>query len=248
MKNIRLHLQYDGTKYLGWTGAKKTDSPRFVATKLGNILGKLAGSPLTLYCAHKTEKGVHALSQCVSFTFPGSPSSQKLADYINAYLPSDITLLDVSEVAPSFRADLYIKEKRFEYRICTDPSLFPFVKGYQYLLPAPLSLDKFYKVTAMLKGKHDFSAFSMSSKKKSNEKTVFDCSVKQTGQGIAVSFSANDLLPGMALAIPGAILSYIEGDLSLADIEAAFHKDEGKKIPFAPAFALYLKEISYRHG
>lgn len=246
MKNIKLYLQYDGTRYLGWSDGKKSDSPRFISVRLANILKKLSVSPTALYCSQKTEKGVHALSQCVSFPFSGSHSPEELADYINTYLPADITLLSVSETPPSFRADLYIAKKCFEYRICTDKSFFPFAKDFQYLFDAPLPFEKLRTAAQLFAGKHDFSAFSVSHKKKGTKKTVFSCDIRPDAHGATLSFEANDFLPGMALAIPGALLAYAKDELSLEDIRLAFENRQEHKIPFAPAHALYLKDVVYQ--
>lgn len=246
MKNIKLYLQYDGSRYLGWSDGKKSDSPRFISVRLANILEKLSVFPATLYCSQKTEKGVHALSQCVSFPFSGSHSPKELADYINTYLPADITLLSAKEAPPAFRADLYISKKCFEYRICTDKSFFPFAKDFQYLFDKSLPFEKLRAAAQLFTGKHDFSAFSISRKKKGNEKTVFCCDIHLNAHGATLSFEANDFLPGMALAIPGAILAYAKDELTLEDIRLALEKQQKHKIPFAPAHALYLKEVVYR--
>ena len=99
MANIRLTLQYDGSRYLGWQRPEKDGYPKTIAYRLSSVLEKMTGGPVTLYAGAKTEPGVHALEQTVSFAADSLPDMKMLQQNLDHYLPMDIRILRC-EAAP----------------------------------------------------------------------------------------------------------------------------------------------------
>ena len=99
MANIKLTLQYDGTRYLGWTRPEKDGYNKTVSYRLSSVLEKMTGSPVTLHAGAKTEPGVHALEQTVSFVTEAFSDIEMLHQDLDHYLPMDIRILHC-EAAP----------------------------------------------------------------------------------------------------------------------------------------------------
>ena len=128
MANIKLTLQYDGTRYLGWTRPEKDGYNKTVSYRLSSVLEKMTGSPVTLHAGAKTEPGVHALEQTVSFVTEAFSDIEMLHQDLDHYLPMDIRILHCEAVPERFRADLNARSRTYEYRICTAPVYNIFVK------------------------------------------------------------------------------------------------------------------------
>lgn len=104
MNNFKMTLQYDGTRYLGWT--KNEKSVKTVSYKLEQVLTRLLGQPVILHAAVRTEPGVHASCQVCSFEADLPFSPEVLKKQMNQYLPMDIKVLSLLPVSGRFRADL----------------------------------------------------------------------------------------------------------------------------------------------
>ena len=121
MQNIRLTLQYDGTRYLGWQRPKKDGFEKTVSYKVTTALSRMTGEDITLYPGAKTDPGVHARSQTVSFLTGSSLSPEQIRAELNRFLPQDIAVLSSGTAPERFRADLNAKSRTYGYRICTSP-------------------------------------------------------------------------------------------------------------------------------
>ena len=138
MQNIRLTLQYNGTRYLGWSRPEKNGQHKSVSYKITEILKKLTGEDIVLFGGAKTDPGVHALAQTASFRTASGHSPGHFREVLNEYLPRDIAILDAVSMPERFRADLNAVSRTYECRICTAPVYDIFTAGYQtHIFPAP---------------------------------------------------------------------------------------------------------------
>lgn len=136
MNNFKMTLQYDGTRYLGWT--KNEKSVKTVSYKLEQVLTRLLGQPVTLHAAVRTEPCVHASCQVCSFEADLPFSPEVLKKQMNQYLPMDIKVLSLLPVSGRFRADLGIRAYTYEYNVCTASVYDVFHSRYQaHFFPAP---------------------------------------------------------------------------------------------------------------
>ena len=119
MQNIRLVIQYDGTRYLGWQRPEKDGFSRSVSYKINEVLNHMTGETVVLRAGARTDPGVHALAQTVSFQTASSLEPEKFLNGLNQYLPRDIAVLSSERVPERFRADLNAISRTYEYRICT---------------------------------------------------------------------------------------------------------------------------------
>lgn len=156
MQNIRLTLQYNGTRYLGWQRPPKDGFEKTVSYKITSALRGITGEDIILHAGAKTEPGIHAMAQTVSFQTGSDLAPEQFRRNLNQYLPQDIAVLDAAAAPDRFRADLNARSRTYEYRICTAPVYDIFTYGYSaHLFPAP-DIDVMKKAAAMLIGRHDF--------------------------------------------------------------------------------------------
>ena len=102
--NYKAVLQYDGTRYRGWQTQGNTDNT--IQGKLETLLTKMAGEPVEVNGSGRTDAGVHATGQVISFRCKTKESPEEICRYMNEYLPEDIVVLSVEEAAPRFHARL----------------------------------------------------------------------------------------------------------------------------------------------
>ena len=100
MRNIRLRLQYEGTRYQGWQ--KQTSTDNTIQGKMETLLTKMCGEPIEISASGRTDAGVHALGQVANFHTEATMSVEEILEYCNRYLPEDIAVVEVSEAAPRF--------------------------------------------------------------------------------------------------------------------------------------------------
>lgn len=139
MQNIKLTLQYDGTRYLGWKRPEKDHNDRTVSYKIENVLEKVTGTPVTLFSGVRTEPGVHARNLTVNFLTESQLTPAEFKTVLNQYLPQDIAVLDAVSTPERFRADLNAREITYEYAMDLSPIYDLFHKNYRGRLTDLLS-------------------------------------------------------------------------------------------------------------
>ena len=246
MQNIKLTLQYDGTRYLGWKRPEKDHTDRTVSYKIENVLEKVTGTPVTLFSGVRTEPGVHARNLTVNFLTESQLTPAEFKTVLNQYLPQDIAVLDAVSTPERFRADLNAREITYEYAMDLSPIYDLFHKNYRGRLTDLLSdslFDLSPEQTAELPnillmetaahsllGKHDFKHFSSIRKKKGTEKEIKTITFVTEESTLYIRMTANDFLYQMAPFILGTLLDIGIGKRSVECINAIL---EGKEKPSA---------------
>ena len=159
-RNIKITLQYDGSRYDGWQKQGNTD--KTIQGKLEQILEKMAGQPVEVHGSGRTDAGVHAWGQTANFHLPSScdeMSAEEIKAYMNRYLPDDIAVLSAQEAGMRFHSRLNAVSKTYCYRIETAAKKNVFERRYVYGLGEPLDIAAMRRAAAYLTGEHDFKAF-----------------------------------------------------------------------------------------
>ena len=131
MKNYRMLVQYDGTRYNGWQ--KQGDTDNTIQEKLETILCRMTGTDaVDVHGAGRTDAGVHAKGQVAQFRIDTELSTGEIRDYLNTYLPDDIGVLSVDIAAPRFHSRFNATQKTYLYRIGKDKSYHVFDRKYIY--------------------------------------------------------------------------------------------------------------------
>ena len=254
MQNIRLTLQYNGTRYLGWQRPPKDGFEKTVSYKITSALRGITGEDIDLHAGAKTEPGVHAMAQTVSFQTGSDLAPEQFRRNLNQYLPQDIAVLDAAAAPDRFRADLNARRRTYEYRICTAPVYDIFTYGYSaHLFPAP-DIDVMKKAAAMLIGRHDFGCFPGVRKKKGTEKDLLDirfettgktnASVSENGDSLTIILTASDFLYQMPLRLVSLLLEIGQGLRTLESIHDIFSGKE-RTVISCDAKGLILRSVQY---
>ena len=156
MRNVRLTLQYDGTDYRGWQSQVGGGT---VQNALQEALKRLTGIEASVMAAGRTDAGVHALAQVVSFKTPSDLDAPTIKRALNALLPSDIRVMEAMDVPDSFNPRFAARGKVYAYLIANTELASPFSRKYVWRVVHALDLAAMRAAAAELVGRHDFSAF-----------------------------------------------------------------------------------------
>ena len=245
MKNYKITIQYDGTKYNGWQRQKNTKNT--IQEKFESVLLKMCSHPVEIFASGRTDAGVHAVGQIANFKCDTDKTPDEIKDYLNHYLPTDILVTSVEEVHERFHSRLNAESKTYEYTIATKkPDVF--IRKYVYFADKVPDADKMRKASLLLLGTHDFLGFSSVGKtKKSTARTVNFIDIKESDGLIVIRINANGFLYNMVRIIAGTLFDVGTGKLSVSDIENIFdakkRADAGVTLP---ACGLKLIEVFYK--
>ena len=244
MRNIRLDICYDGTRYRGWQRLANTDQT--IQGKLETALSRILGENIEISGSGRTDAGVHAKGQVANFhTQSNMPCLEMLAQ-LRKYLPEDIGILGVKDCADRFHARLNAKEKTYCYRIWNSESPCVFDRRYVYQLPEKLDLDAMEKAADHLLGEHDFSAFCGNPKmKKSTVRFIRSIELRRCGEELRIYYTGNGFLQNMVRILTGTLIEVGRGERSAASIPELFGLKRSKAGFLAPAQGLCLEEVFY---
>lgn len=246
MRNIKLVLEYDGSRYNGWQRLGKEDNDNTIEYKLLEVIKKMTDETVELNCGLRTEAGVHAYAQVANFKTNSGMKPYEIKNYFNRYLPMDIAVIEVQEVPERFHASLNAKSKTYLYRIAIGdvPSVFDRKYTYYCFKKPDLALMK--AAAEKLTGRHDFRDFSSVKKNKSTEKEIYLIDIYQDAKEIQITVKANDFLHNMARMLVSTILEIGLGNREIADIDRIFDP-KTPETGNAPASAqgLFLQEVEY---
>lgn len=246
MKNIKLTIEYDGSRYQGWQRLGKDESNNTVSTKIIEVIKKMTGEEIELFCGSRTEVGVHAYGQIVNFKTTTDMKPYEIKHYLNRYLPMDIAVLESEEKPERFHASLNAKSRTYIYRIHTGdvPSVFERKYLYHAFQKPDIALMK--QAAIALIGKHDFKHFSTVKKSKSTVKELLDVSINDDGEEIQITMEATDFLHNMARMIVSTLLDIGLGNRKVEEIAQILDPDidVAASAPADPK-GLYLQDIYY---
>lgn len=245
MYNYRLTIQYDGGRYKGWQ--RLGNGENTIQGKIENVLSELAGKDIEIIGCSRTDAGVHALAQIANFKINEKLAESEIKNYLNKYLPQDISIKEVMLVPESFHARYNAKDKIYLYKIWNEEYTNPFMRKYSMHIEKTLNITKMKKACQYFIGEHDFTAFSNAkSKKKSMVREIHSIDIEENAGFIQIRVRGNGFLYNMARRIVGTL------------IEVGLDKVEGENIPgiinsgernqagcIADACGLYLEKIEY---
>ncbi len=213
---------------------------------LEEALAKLLGERVAVVGAGRTDAGVHAMGQVISFRTRGELPAVTIERGVNALLPPDVAVSEVAEVGDDFHARMSAIGRTYAYTIWNAPRPRPLLRRTTWWLREPLDADSMEAASRHLVGRYDFSAFSMRVEGK-RERTVRRASWTSEGRGVLrFEIEADAFLRGMVRGIVGTLAQVGRGRLDaarFADVIASARRDEGG--PSAPAHGLCLVRVTY---
>ena len=140
MRNLRLDLCYDGTRYRGWQRLPGREDT--IQGKLETALTRILGEPVEISGSGRTDAGVHAKGQVANFHCESSMPADHILQQLRKYLPEDIGVSSCKECSPRFHARLNALEKTYIYRIWNSDAPCVFDRRYVWVMPEKLDMGK----------------------------------------------------------------------------------------------------------
>ena len=244
MRNLRLDICYDGTRYRGWQRLPNADAT--IQGKLEQTLSRILGEPVEISGSGRTDAGVHARGQVVNFHCASDLPCEEILLQLRRYLPEDIGIYSCKEVSPRFHARLNAKEKTYCYRIWNSDAPCVFQRRYMTVIPQELDIPAMKAAAEHFVGEHDFSAFCANPKmKKSTVRYIRSLTVEQAGSELRITVTGNGFLQGMVRILTGTLLEVGSGERSAGSIPSLFGGKRAEAGFLAPAQGLCLMEVFY---
>lgn len=244
MRNLRLEICYDGTRYRGWQRLPGVDNT--IQGKLETALSRILDEPIEIIGSGRTDAGVHARGQVANFHCNSTRPCEEILSELRRYLPADIGIYSCQEAAERFHARLNAKRKTYCYRIWNSKTPCVFENRFVSILPEKLDIAAMEEAAGFLLGEHDFSAFcAAKSKTKSNVRRIDEIRIIRVDQEVRFFFTGNGFLYNMVRILTGTLVEVGLHQRTLESIGALFHgkrADTGKRME---AKGLCLLEVEY---
>ena len=243
MRNLRLDISYDGSRYKGWQRLPGVDNT--IQGKLEQCLSKILGETVEVAGSGRTDAGVHARGQVANFHCESDMTPEEILEQLRRYLPEDIGIYSCKEVSPRFHARLNAKEKTYLYRIWNSDKPCVFQRKYVTVLPEKLDLPAMRRAAEYFCGEHDFSAFCGNPKfKKSTVRFIRAVEISQ-GEEIQIRFTGNGFIHNQVRIMTGTLIEVGRGQRTPESIPALFGAKRAEAGFLAPAQGLCLQEVTY---
>lgn len=244
MKNYKLLVAYDGSRYYGW---QRQPGQSTIQGKLESVLSLMCGRETEVIGAGRTDGGVHAEGMAANVNLETELSPEGIRDYLNRYLPDDIAVLEVREASPRFHARYNAIGKTYRYT-CFDGSVKPvFDRKYYTRLEEEPDVERMRQAAVVLCGEHDFKNFCVNPRmKKSTVRRVDDITIERDGGYIRFTVRGSGFLQNMVRIMVGTLLEVGYGRMTAEQVKAALENPERQKAgPTAPAQGLCLVKVDY---
>lgn len=244
LRNIKLSIAYDGTRYRGWQ--RLGDSDKTIQGKLEAVLTRCCGEKIEINGSGRTDAGAHAYAQVANFKTRSEIRCDELLEFTHTYMPNDIVVFAAEEVPEKFHARLHAKSKRYSYRI--DNGQFPnvFERHYTWHVAEKLNIEDMQSAALSFLGKHDFTSFTSDKAKNKAIRTIYVAEVVQNEQCIEINFEGDGFLYNMVRIMAGTLLEIGWGERYANCIDAMFEaKNRQAAGQTAPAHGLFLVSVEY---
>lgn len=244
MRNLRLDICYDGSRYRGWQRLSNTENT--IQQKLETALSRILGEEIEISGSGRTDAGTHAQGQVANFHCQSQMSCEEILQQLRRYLPEDIGIISCKNVSPRFHARLNAKTKTYCYRVWNSDKPCVFERKYVYQHTGKLDVSAMSDAAKLFQGEHDFSAFTANKRsKKSTVRYIESFCVEMREDEIVFTVTGNGFLHHMVRIMVGTLLEIGRGERSVESLLSLFggaREDAGELIP---ACGLCLMEVTY---
>ncbi len=242
---IAVGVEYDGSNFSGWQLQKHGE--RTVQEEVEKALSKVANHPVRVYCAGRTDTGVHATGQVVHFETDAERDERAWVFGANANLPKDVALLWARPVPEEFHARFSAQNRAYRYVIFTRhvrPTFLAYRVTWHH---RELDVERMAEAGRALIGEHDFSSYrAVACQAKSPVRTLHKLEVSRQGPFIFIDLQANGFLHHMVRNIAGVLMAIGEGERPVEwSREVLESRDRTLGGVTAQPYGLYLTEVGY---
>ena len=239
-------VEYDGAGFAGWAAQPGL---RTVEGTLSEALRTVLRHPVKLSVAGRTDAGVHASGQAVSFAADTDLPPPTLAYKTTAVLPEDLALRRCVTVGEDFDARRDARSRTYEYRVVNDQVRSPLARRRASYVARRLDFDLLGEAASLVAGAHDFRAFTPAKTYHVRfERMVTQSFWERSGDLLVYKITADSFLYGMVRALVGTMLEVAGGGRDLASLERLISGGERSEAgPVAPSRGLTLVGVGYEN-
>ena len=244
MKNYKLTLSYDGSRYYGWEHQPNKDT---VQGKLEAVLSRMCDAPVEVIGAGRTDAGVHAKAMVANAWMETDRSPDEIRDYMNRYLPDDICADEVKEAAERFHARYRAVGKTYCYTCYVGATKPVFNRRYVTVLDFQPDVEAMQAAAKLLEGEHDFRSFCSNPRmKKSTVRLVDSIEIVRRKDYLYFNFHGTGFLQNMVRILVGTLLEVGAGRMEAQRVgEILDALDRTQAGPTAPPSGLCLVKVDY---
>lgn len=250
MRNLKLILSYDGSDFAGWQVQPDTLT---VQGTLASAIGRITGEKVLPQGSGRTDAGVHALAQVVTFVTEASVPTANFVKALNDILPASVRVLEVQEAAADFHARHSARGKIYRYRIYRAAICPPFLARYVWHYPYPLGEEAMGLAAALVEGEHDFTSFAAADPERgrdgapvSNLRHILSSSWERQGDEFVYTVRGSGFLHHMVRNLVGTFILVGKGTLQAEDVTRILEaRNRSVAGATAPASGLYLVNVEY---
>jgi tRNA pseudouridine38-40 synthase len=219
-----------------------------VQQALEEAIARFSGETIAVQAAGRTDSGVHALGQVVSFDLARDWDANRVREALNYHLkPAPVAVVEAEVVAADFEARFSARARHYEYRILNRRARAALEIDRVWHVAVPLDAEAMHRAAQLILGKHDFSTFRAAECQADSPLRTLDMlSVSRQAEHVVVTASARSFLHSQVRSMVGSLKLVGEGKWRPRDFRAALDAaDRARCGPLAPSHGLYLTRVDY---
>jgi tRNA pseudouridine38-40 synthase len=259
MRNLKVILSYDGTEFSGWQVQPDANT---VQGTLASAIGRITGEKVLPQGSGRTDAGVHALAQVMTFVTESSIPAENFLKAMNDILPASVRVLEITEAPADFHARHSAQAKTYRYRIYRETICPPFLARYVWHYPYPLDEGAMTQAALLVTGEHDFTSFAAVDPERgpatgsetwsrknvaaSNVRNIFASSWERLGEELVYTVRGSGFLHHVVRNLVGTFILVGKGTLKVEDVSRILDaRNRSAAGATAPASGLYLVDVEY---
>lgn len=247
MPAYRLVVAYDGGPFHGFARQRNDPALPTVQGAIEEALARVLGREIPTSAAGRTDAGVHALGQVISFEVAEPVRDiSGLRRSLNAICGPAIAILEISDAREGFDARFDALSRTYEYGILRRVVHDPFSRHTTWHHPGPIDVEAIKEAAQVLVGEHDFSSFGRVNEGKNPVRRISSVEIEEQDDLLVLRITANSFIQQMVRSIVGTLVAIGEGKIPAAKMNDILHaRDREAAGPVAPPHGLFLVSVAY---
>ncbi len=242
MRTIRATMEYDGANF---AGSQTQPNARTVQAEIERAVAAVIGSHVPIVAAGRTDAGVHASGQVISFRIDTALDDRTLMRAVNAHLAPDVAVRELNTVFDDFHARRSAVTRTYQYRIIQRPGRPVLDRERGWFVAGSLDVAAMQAAADEFVGSHDFLAFTIRAVL-GTVREIMNVAVWREGDSVFVRVEGNAFLHRMVRRMVGTLVRVGKGELTASDVRALLRGGARSQAgPAAPAHGLTLINVTY---